>query len=102
MPIGPRGEPLPYNGESAPKPVQRRQAGGRPPKRRIPAASGGLGPIAGAQSALHEPAQIGPEWPAANPMGLGAYGAMGGVPGVGMDGAVDPRAVMNTPRRRLV
>jgi|6_EtaG_2_1085325.scaffolds.fasta_scaffold228891_2 hypothetical protein len=96
MPVGPRGEALPYYDEQPA--VQRRRAGGRPAKRNI----GKLGPIAGAQSALHAPAQVGPEWPGANPMGLGAYGALGSVPGVGMSGAVDPRAVMNTPRRRLV
>jgi hypothetical protein len=31
---------------------------------------------------------------------LGAFGAMGRMPGVGQPGAVDPRAVLNTTRRR--
>jgi hypothetical protein len=115
MPIGPRGERLPYPGDpgyrgpqAAQGPpgapgaqgpaggVQRRRRGGRPPNRQV----GGLGPVAPAQRAMHQPAQVGPEWAGANPMGLGAFGAMGRMPGVGQPGAVDPRAVLNTTRRR--
>lgn len=102
MPIGPGGEPLPYGPEGSQgtgQDVKRRRAGGRPKHRQL---GGGSPQIAPAQTAMHQPAQIGPEWPATDPMGLGAYGAMGSVPGVGMQGAVDPRAVMNTTRRRFV
>ena len=103
MPIDPKtGKHLPYPGEPGYKPpetapgmdapttpVKRRGPGGRPPERQRP-----QGRSLGAR-----PAQAGPPL-MGEPAGLGQYGSLGAVPGVGQAGAVNPHSVMPQPRRR--
>ena len=55
----------------------------------------GGGRVAPPQMAMNRPAEVG------SPMaGLGNFGAMGAIPGVGQPGAVNANSVLNTPRRR--
>jgi hypothetical protein len=86
--------------------------GGQPPpqmgggvRRRQPSRPGGPGggpgggrAVAPPQMALNQPAQVGP--PMAD---VGNMGAMGAVPGIGQQGAVNPASLLNLPgmpRRR--
>ena len=83
---GPIGGQRPM-GQGGPR-VQRRGGGGPPGP---PGKRGGVAPP---QMAMQNPAQAGP------PMNdLGQFGALGAVPGVGQQGAVNPSSLMNVKRR---
>mgnify|MGYP005812441259 FL=1 len=71
--------------------VQRRSnpQGGRPPERRI----------SRQRQLPPQQAQPGPAL-GGNPAGLGHYGALGAVPGIGQRGAVGPESVLPRQRRR--
>ena len=84
---GPEASPRPEGPLSQVK--RRGPAGGRPPTRRVP-------PGAGMPA---RNAQAGPEL-MGNPAGLGHYGALGAVPGIGQRGAVGPESVLPRQRRR--
>jgi hypothetical protein len=86
------GPPVGTQQGRGPQQAQGPQAGLR---RRRPMGGGGPGRVAPPQMAMNRPAQVG------SPIaGLGDFGALGAVPGVGTPGAVNPGSLLNIPGTR--